>query len=83
LASRKEHLKAVKKFLGWKGNSYVHILLDGGDLPKKLRIIYHKTTHNPDYIDKNICPPNFTEKDNLEAWFHLLHDLGFVKTKNK
>jgi len=83
LASRKEHLKAVKEFLGWKPNPDVHILLDGGQLPKRLRIIYHRTTHDPSYIDKNIVPPYFTEKDNLEAWFHLLHDLGLVKMKKR
>ncbi|MGC9031736.1 MAG: hypothetical protein ACP5H7_03180 [Minisyncoccia bacterium] len=83
MASRREHLKAVKKFLGWRPNVYVHILLDGGDLPKKLKIIYHKNTHDPSFIDKNISPPFFSEKDNLEAWFHLLHDLGFVKTEKK
>ncbi len=81
MANRKEHLKVVKEFLGWEPNIDVHLLLDGGNLPKKLKIIYHRTTHDPSYIDKNICPPYFTEKDNLEAWFHLLHDLGFIKLR--
>ena len=83
MASRKKHLKAVKKFLGWKGNSYVHILFDGGDLPKKLRIIYHKTTHNSDYIDKIYVPLILLKKIILKSGFHLLHDLGFIKTKKK
>ena len=79
MASRKEHLKAVKKFLRWQPNPDVYILLDGGDLPQKLKIIYHRTTHDLSSIDKNVAPPYFSEKDNLEAYFHILYDLELVK----
>ena len=71
-----QHLKTTRKFLGFKGNPAVHYLLDGGNLPKKLRLTYHRSTHNPYFIEQIIKP--LGEEAELEAWLHLFQDWGLV-----
>jgi hypothetical protein len=94
LPKEKIHLKSVTELLGWKPNIFVHRLLDGGNLPKRIRLIYHRTTHSPEFIDRNIKPPDFSDRDNLEAYFHIFQDIGIapvpqakkaktIKNKNK
>jgi len=75
----RQHLKISKKFLGLEGNPVVHRLLDGAGLPRKLRPQYHRTTHNPQFIEQAI-KPLLGEKGELEAWGHLLADWGFIAT---
>jgi hypothetical protein len=78
MPDEKTHLKIIKEFLGWEPNIIINKLLNGANWPQKIRLIYHRTTHNPDFIDKNITEPEFTEKDNLEAWCHYFVDLGLI-----
>jgi hypothetical protein len=75
LPTKKEHLKASKKYLGY-ATPIVHELLDS-TLPYPHE---HRRTHTPQFI--NWIGEGFGEKAKTEAWLHFLMDYGLIRMKD-